>query len=380
LKFNRPKLNSRLVAIANALVFAMPSFADSSLRSALLEVWSRYASFKAVRDFANECEPQSANTNNQSFAKWQAGLGLSDQLDLLMSSVFTVREIDAFRSSERTSLLPKLRQQFPNCVSSTQLRVFLESRSANGGLHGMPSNALATVQKALNTNVAKPSEGNTSKGVAPPVTATSNAGAVDQSTLEGVYMDQVSRLGYGGMMILDFDSFAVYKDGTICKDIRTIAVGRSGKLASRCGQWTRAGNGFNARWQDGKTSKLEGNTFYRTFPANKGETLNGRYTATGGGGNTALGGDSAVFVSKTYVFAPDGTFSTQAAGGGGNSGVTTLSRSSDGGTYTLDRHTIELRFNDGRVSRDGFFFFPSKGQKTTDAIGIGDSVYSLKNK
>jgi hypothetical protein len=379
-KFTKLRHGSRFVAIASVLGFSTPSFADSSLRSALLEVWPRYVSFKAMRDFANECEPQSASANNQSFAKWQTGLGLSDQLESLLSTAFSAREIDAFRATERKSLLPKMRQQFPNCVSSAQLRTFLESSIANGSLHGMPPNALATVQKALNTAVAKPLESNTSKGVAAPVATSSNAAAVDQSTLEGVYMDQVPAIGYGGMVILDFASFAVYKDGTICKDIRTIAVGRSGKLASRCGQWTRAGNGFTARWQDGKTSKLEGNTFYRTFPASKGETLNGRYTATGGGGNTALGGDSAVFVSKTYVFAPDGTFSTQAAGGGGNSGVTTLSRSSNGGTYTLDRHTIELRFNDGRVLRDGFFFFPSKGQKTTDAIGIGDSVYSLKNK
>jgi hypothetical protein len=50
------------------------------------------------------------------------------------------------------------------------------------------------------------------------------------------------------------------------------------------------------------------------------------------------------------------------------------------GTYSLDRHVIELRFNDGNVIRTGFFFFPASGKKTIKSIGIGGTVYSLRDR
>jgi hypothetical protein len=366
------KVRAQLASLAMALPLAQPALAEVNLRSALLEVWPRYVGLRLVRDFASECNAQEAGANQAAFATWQSAVGLSDEIEALLERNIPARELEKLRASERGVLRNTLREKFPNCVTNAQLKTFLTTNAAGGSIKGVSPQSMAAVQNALGKTVAK-------SPVAVSNGATTQA-PIDHSALEGVYMDQVYGVGFGGMTTIDFQSYAVFKDGSICKDIATIAHGRGGKFAAGCGQWTRAGNGFNVRWPNGKTEKLDGETFYRTFPAEKGETLNGQYRTLGGGGNVALGGNAWVMASEMFVFSPDGTFTTERASGGGNTGVATRARSGSGGTYALDRHTIELRFNDGRVMRNGFFFFPAKGVKTRDAIGLGGSVYNLKKK
>jgi hypothetical protein len=391
------------ILVAGVALLCVPTvFAQqgsSDLRAALLEVWPRYISVRALKEYANECHPNSSAVNEQTFAKWQAEQNLSDAIDALLPSALNPTELNAIKRSAQTTILPKLRQTFPKCVTSEQLKTLLAGSQVD--LKKINAVAVAKVQTALSMNNASaPSVKANANAIAnadPPMskqdtsvesptttvtvpqTAQAPSKPTDQSTLEGVYMNQSTSFGVGGMMTLDFDSYAVFKDGTICRDIETIAAGRAGKLAARCGQWTRAGSGFSARWQNGKTSDLSGSTFYKTFPANAGDTLSGKYSSIGGGGNTALGGTAMIVVAKSYVFSPDGRFQVASSSGGSNTGVVVSANKSQSGTYVLDRHVIELRFNDGNVLRTGFYFFPASGKKTTKSIGIGGSIYSLRN-
>jgi hypothetical protein len=84
------------------------------------------------------------------------------------------------------------------------------------------------------------------------------------------------------------------------------------------------------------------------------------------------------FDSKAITFFPDGRFTTESASGGSAPGVVIGSRRGNAGTYSLDRHTISMRYADGRVVNTGFYFYPSKGQKTRNALAIGNREYTLQ--
>jgi hypothetical protein len=375
-----------------SIAFAGASSAQDDLRAALLDVWPRYVGVRAVRDYANQCNANDVAANNRMFAQWQSAQGLTDQIDDLLEKALTAAELVELKRAAQSSIVSKVGETFPGCLTATQFSAIATGPTAD--LKKSSATSLAVVQRAMTSGVTSPTTSksppiasnvasdNASKtGAQPRAPAPASASQpVDQSALDAVYINQTTSFGVGGMMTFDYDAYAVFNDGTICRDIETIATGRTGKTASRCGQWTRAGNGFSARWLDGKTSTLGGSTFYKTFPASAGDHLNGKYMSIGGGGNTALGGTAMVVVAKTYLFSADGSFQLASSSGGSNTGVAVSSSKSETGRYVLDRHVIELRFNDGNVLRTGFYFFPASGKKTHKSIGIGGSTYTLRDR
>jgi hypothetical protein len=198
--------------------------------------------------------------------------------------------------------------------------------------------------------------------------------------LKGIYMEQVTSYGVGGMVTFDFDSYAVFQDGTISRDLNEAFGDQTARNPKSWGRWQQNGNGFNVTWNNGKTKKLGGSLFYRTFAASSGDRLEGLYRSLGGGGNTALGGDVTIVDSRKIQFYRNGSFEQSSARGGSSGQSVTSSKSSATGTYTLDGHTIELSYADGRTLRTSFFFFPAKGVKTADSIGIGSRVYSRSSR
>jgi hypothetical protein len=382
----RPQHNvANAIAVLLTTATIAIAHADSALRAALNEVWPRYQSIRVLLDYTNECQPANANKNRDAFATWSARQGLSDQIQSLFDRTFSAREVRSLRTTIESQGRTKFKEMFPNCVTSEQFVSLLQSPTSDlQKRHGQAIAVIASATGQDTPNVASSAtpKKTPSADAAPPANSAQTANAApqtsaNQSDLEGVYLDQSYSYGVGGMTTIDFDSYAVFKDGTICENIDTIVRGHSAQ-AKGCGQWTRKGNGFSVRWNKGKNEELGGSTFYRTHPAASGERLNGRYTSLGGGGNTALGGDTMIFASQSYVFHPDGRFESAKSGGGGNSGVTTLASRSQSGTYALDRNVIEMRFGDGKTIRTGFFFFPSHGKKTHGSIGIGETVYSLR--
>ncbi len=370
----------RFVLAISAAVMASLSVAQSTnnapLRKAALEVYAGYATAQLLRQIADECAPERREGHSKAFVAWEMNHKLRG-FDTLLTQQLSTPERAQLEQQAQSQLVPQLKNKFPNCVS-TQLNALYESDSMNPG-KGSRGASLSLVQTALAGGVVTTSP--QAPNVAPPAAAqapNNNNNNAGLAALEGVYLNQSTGFGVGGMMTIEFDAYAVFKDGSITSDITVLGGQSDARNSKKWGRWQRAGNGFSVTWNSGKTSNLSGSTFYKTFPANAGETLSGMYRSVGGGGNTALGGNTMVVDASNLTFFPDGRFEASSAKGGSAPGVATSARSASSGTYRLDGHTIEMRYGDGRVVKTGFYFYPAKGLKETKAIGIGNRDYSKR--
>jgi hypothetical protein len=199
--------------------------------------------------------------------------------------------------------------------------------------------------------------------------------------LDKVIIAEEYTLGLGGMMIVEFRPYLLFKDGAIMRSPREspadLDTGRS--RADQPKSWGRyriVGGKIQAQWGDGKSQSIS--KWWAARPAKSGARLSGLYRSTSGGGNTALGGGAMVVSGSRIQFNADGSFSDEAFGGGSNSstGVSTAAgaKRRGGGSYRLDGYTIELKTTDGRAQRLLFFFFPD----SEDAVGVGSQVLSKK--
>jgi len=215
--------------------------------------------------------------------------------------------------------------------------------------------------------------------------------------VEGVYFRSYYTFGVGGMMIQDFQPVVLFRDGSYYRvegpaleDI-DLAAARASKPV-RWGRWQKSGTGYVLIDEKGKASKpllLQDGQFFKAYGAEAGGgKLGAIYTRVSGGGNTALGGDTIIASQTDLSFAPDGSFSREAGGGGSNSGqwtgasVATSSRSASAGRYQIRNHTITMTQPDGSTKRE-FFAFGS--QKTppridTEMMFIGDRVFTVMSR
>ncbi len=345
---------------------------SDSLQKALVSLYSTYSGALLLREYADECEPSGIANHQAAYDRWLDTYQLKGVQDLLYKSIGS-RTAAKLKQAEQGQLKTKLRQSFPNCVNAKQLAAFYASPKMNPTK--LNPAALVVIQSALNN-------GSSSANTPDPVRSkpTQSRGVKTIGSLKGIYMEQVTSSGVGGMVSFDFDSYAVFQDGTISSDLNEAFGDQTVRSPKSWGRWQASGNGFNVTWNDGKTRKLAGSTFYRTFAASSGDRLEGLYRSLGGGGNTAMGGNVITFDAENIQFYRNGNFEQSSARGGSSGQSSATSNSSTTGKYTLDGHTIELRYADGRTLRTSFYFFPSKGVKTADSIGIGSRVYSRSSR
>ncbi len=210
------------------------------------------------------------------------------------------------------------------------------------------------------------------------------------SRVEGVYFKSATGVGVGGMVTIDFEPVVLFKDGSYyeidgraLEDI-DLAAAKASKPRS-WGRWSRQGTRFVLTDDRGRSDdhQLQQGNFFKAFPA-AGARLAGTYSAVGGGGNTALGGDVMIASKSTLVFFPDGRFSTRRSTGALNSGASTGVGSSvaaeraGGGRFTVKDHTLTLARPDGSTERR-FFAFASHHappQLDVEMIFVGDSAYT----
>jgi hypothetical protein len=358
-------LGTSLLILSTARLAA----ATPELRKALLELYPVYSAAELLHQYADECEPNGAPAHQAAYDRWLQTHRLTGVRDLLRQQI-SAQEYRDIEQAEQNQLRPKLRRAFPKCID----RALLEKIYSSAKMDPRNTNtaSLATIQTALvdrPTPPGKPTNPGTPKPPAPtpPITPPSNP---NSAALEGIYLSQTTGFsGVGGGVSLNFTSYAVFQDGTISSDLNAALGGTGDRNPKRWGQWQRHGNGFKVTWNNGKTSNLGGKLFYKTFAATPGDTIQGKYLSIGGGGNTALGGNVLTASWKNITFDANGRFEQ----GGSKQGGPAVS-----GNYSLDGHAIELRYPNGSVIRTGFYFFPSKGQKSADSIAIGNTIYSRR--
>jgi hypothetical protein len=223
---------------------------------------------------------------------------------------------------------------------------------------------------------------------APPVVNKPNGKLLTHEEIKGVVMNMETGMGAGGMIILEYRPYLMLKNGKVYKypeqdpySINIAALQQS--EPQHWGTWKQEGSVMVVTLPEkGKlvTERWDDN-WYWAQPAKKGQLLKGSFKSVGGGGNTSMGGGAMIFISENISFNEKGQFTTAKVTGGSNSDfgvdVSTYNHSENAGTYRFNGYSLELRFNNGKISRQFFYFYPdSKDPKDKEpGFGIGGSAY-----
>jgi hypothetical protein len=217
------------------------------------------------------------------------------------------------------------------------------------------------------------------KKVVTPTTAPGQG--IKPAEIKGVVINQEYGVGVGGMMIVEYRPYLMLTNGTVYKwpDVAPydldVAASKTAE-PNKWGTWKLQGKTLVVQLPEKGVMKEErwDHWFWTKMP-NANETIKGAYMTIGGGGNTALGGSTMVYYSSNINFNSKGQFTMKKSGGGSNSdfdvSTSAYSNSNFAGTYKLNGYSIEMRFNNGQVKRNLFYFYPDS--RTT--FGIGDDAY-----
>jgi hypothetical protein len=206
---------------------------------------------------------------------------------------------------------------------------------------------------------------------------------IKRDQIHAVIMHLEYEAGMGGAIYPVYNAYILLKDASIYKHPITspayldIAASKISE-PKKWGTWKQNGTQIITYWPTEKPRDQNGiwekKSYYNTLPAKQGELLEGSFKTLTGGGNTALGGDVLVVASANITFNQQGKF-TLAKSAGVSSGsdiwANTNSKSGEAGTYTLDEYSIVLNYNNGKIERRFFFFYPD----SKNHFGIGQSVY-----
>jgi hypothetical protein len=230
------------------------------------------------------------------------------------------------------------------------------------------------------SNSNKQKENTTSKRQKTPVTAPGQG--LKPADIKGIVINAESGIGVGGMVTIEYRPYLLLQNGSIYR-YPTVAPYDLDVAASKTaepdkwGSWKLEGKTLAVTLPEKgimKTERWEGDWFWAKAPVAN-EKIKGAYMTIGGGGNTAMGGNTMIVYSSNINFNDKGQFTMKKMGGGTNTDFdvssTAYSNSNAAGTYKLNGYSIEMRYNNGQVVRKLFYFYPDS--RTT--FGIGDDAY-----
>lgn len=220
----------------------------------------------------------------------------------------------------------------------------------------------------------------TSRKATTPTTAPGQG--LKPSEIKGIVINAETGVGVGGMVIVEYRPYLLLQNGSIYR-YPTVAPYDLNVAASKTaepnkwGTWKLEGKTLAVTLPEKgvlKTERWTGDWFWAKAPAAN-EKIKGAYMTIGGGGNTAMGGNTMISYSSNIKFNDKGQFTMTKSGGGSNTDFdvnsSAYSKSNAAGTYSLNGYSIELRYNNGQVLRKLFYFYPDS--RTT--FGIGDDAY-----
>jgi hypothetical protein len=241
---------------------------------------------------------------------------------------------------------------------------------------------LSVKDRAVSTgqNLPNSSGGGASNPVNPNRTISSQ-GSVKAGDISSVVIHLEYSYGIGGAVYPEYVPYVLFKNGDIYEEPNVslwdldVSLSKA-KEPKKWGVW-RNNNGtlsitWTARTGKNRTDSWDADSIKPTNSPKKGEKIDGSFLTLSGGGNTALGGDTITYASNTIRFNSNGQFTLAKSSGATTSSTTAYSGRTDAGTYTLDNYTLELRFNNGKVERSFFYFYPDK----RDVFGIGAKVFT----
>lgn len=206
------------------------------------------------------------------------------------------------------------------------------------------------------------------------------SGPLEAQSVAGIYVVQETKVTPGGFYNVIPTAYLLFKDGSIYGNFLVsryhLDISQS-KLSEpkKWGTWKKEVGIITITWGDGDIDQWH--KWYVGEPATTGETLDGRFYTVSGGGNVAYGGTITYGSIKTISFNHQGQFTLIEHLEGVNASSDIYNHQTKSGTYSLDRHTIELRYNNGKLEQRAFYFYHGK-----DNFGIGGikNVFSPRKK
>ncbi len=188
--------------------------------------------------------------------------------------------------------------------------------------------------------------------------------------------------GYGGAVYPVYNPYVFFRNGSVVKEpkiaIEDLDLQSRSSDSGRWGRWKHTGSKVLITWdKPGRNGKVQTSEKdwpgHEAYPASANEKLTGSWSSVGGGGNLALGGSIGILAAKNFHFTADGRFTTGSLAGISAPGQAGHSKKVSSGTYSLNGHTLNLRFDNGET-RKLFFCFMSKDK--TKSLRIGGSNYT----
>ncbi len=239
---------------------------------------------------------------------------------------------------------------------------FLTLARQEGGLR--PGNTTAST-------AGRETAGNAKQQAISPITTTPGKGLAP-ADVKGIVL--VRHYGLYGPY---FDSYLLLANGSIYKDTKPCPYDLNTALSRQTeprkwGSWKIQGSSLIIQWnKENKPSVYEKNQWFWTQPAAANEKITGGFKALSVGGNTPVGGNIITFAASNIHFNSQGQFTLARSSGGSSPAASAYSSRDEGGSYLLNGYSIELRFNNGKVIRQSFYFYPG----ARDHFGIGGNDY-----
>lgn len=298
------------------------------------------------------------------------------------------REVEAWQSTHGVDALrihlngpgltPALREQVRGAAAQVVQQV---ASNVNPCLAAVSLTRTADAQFA--NKLPRLPASSTPSPAAKPVTKPASTPASDMTRvakdIEGFAFDSCTRIGYGGMVMYAPCPVVLFRDASALTDVeglsypQGIAAHRTAE-PKRWTQWRRAGDRIQLMKTDG-WKNITYTAVYSTLPSNF--RLDGRFSSTSGGGNTALGGGQAVIAWSDYLFRPDGSVRRDGGAGSSSTGsgvdVTTSSNAAGkSGRYKIEGLILAIEYDDGSSERRVIIADPTDGGKGTmwlDGVG-----------
>jgi hypothetical protein len=340
----------------------------------IIDVIQQTTVIQAYVDLCRERAPATDADNQQAYADWKE----RNQWEAIRSWLATNVRFQEMSEQARQSALRMATSKSTDIASTCRNlpRVIMSPQFDPSVRHGAELKRIADqLRSNLAAQASPPAVGSEARPMKPSVASSAPAAqAVPKRSnqVEGIVIHQISLPGYRGMIVYHWVPHVLFKDGTIYKDLNAspydLDVKRSREAEpEKWGRWRYVGKQIHIQWNGSdKTEEWGESQWQATTPAKKTDRLDGSYSSQITSGNGSVAGRSI----SGFTFTADGRFST------GNStsvlaGIYSRSSQSKslGGTYALDGYSIELRFDDGRVERKGFYF------NTETWIGIGNNNY-----
>ena len=207
--------------------------------------------------------------------------------------------------------------------------------------------------------------------------------------IEGVYHHWNWMMMLNAGMVDTGADYILFKNGEVWRHPQLppqdVDIAKAKQVVSAdWGSWQRTGRVIAIRMPGGHDERYDPTQLVRYEAAPQNQRVEGSWHTTLSQVSAVGGQSTAGVVTNTLALHADGTFEWggfsgasfhDGTGSGRAGGNFTHSQPVRGGHYFIDGYTLELRYDDGRVERDLFYWAGGEGNKRYDMVLMNGRRY-----